>query len=185
LQVTHTSSVAVAERPLSAFMGHQSEPANNGFGAKSEVCRVVINAPWPPLRRPCGIHRRTAGLLACSVSPTPPSRTLKKSSGQKSVGTPLTVAGAATDQRKGLPCSLFTLGRNRGTVLGVYVPASRGVVKWSANRFRVQRRWRTAPPMAQSLRRGRLRTSTKDRPGLQRADLRMVWGANLEAQTKS
>ena len=95
----------------------QSEPANDGFGAKAEVCRVVMNAPWPPLRRPCGIHRRTAGLLACGVSPTPPSRTFKKSSGEKSVGTPLTVAGAATDQPKGLPCSLFTLGRNRGTVL--------------------------------------------------------------------
>jgi hypothetical protein len=36
-----------------------------------------MNAPWPPLRRPRGIHRRTAGLLACGVSPAPPSRTRK------------------------------------------------------------------------------------------------------------
>ena len=36
-----------------------------------------MNAPWPPLRRPRGIHRRTAGLLARGVSPTPPSRTRK------------------------------------------------------------------------------------------------------------
>jgi hypothetical protein len=58
---------------------------------------------------------RTAGLLAHSVSPTLPSQTYEKPSGEKSVGTPLTVAGAATDWRN-LPCSLFTLGRNRGTV---------------------------------------------------------------------
>ena len=43
-------------------------------------------------------------------------RPMKKSSGEKSVGTPLTVAGAATDRQKSLPCSLFTLGRNRRTV---------------------------------------------------------------------
>ena len=64
-----------------------------------EIFRAVINAPWPPLRRPCGIHRRTAGLLAHGVSPTPPSRTLK-AQWRESVDTPLTVAGAATDRQK-------------------------------------------------------------------------------------
>ena len=54
-----------------------------------------MNAPWPPLRRPCGIHRRTAGLLARGVSPTPPSRTHKKSSGEK--------ASARRSQSRGRP----------------------------------------------------------------------------------
>src|ERR1700722_20641123 len=78
---------------------------------------------------------RTAGLLAHSVSPTPPSQAYEKPSGEKCVDTPLTVAGAATDRRQSLPCSLFTLGRNRGTVR-CHVPASGGGVKWSGTRLR-------------------------------------------------
>jgi hypothetical protein len=122
------------------------------------------------LSRPSGgladfmAHGRSPGLRRIADAAFPDF----KSSGEKRVGTPFTVAGAATDQRRSLPCSLFTLGCNRGTMLAVYVPASKRVVKWSAS---------------PSLRRGGRQTSKKGRPGLRRADLRAVWEANLEART--
>ena len=96
----------------------EAAPLAATWQAASELqfSRQIIGAPRPPLRQPRGIHRRTAGLLARDVSPAPPSRTFIKSSGEKSVGTPLTVAGAATDRREAYPCSLFTLGQDRGTV---------------------------------------------------------------------
>src|SRR5580704_13398244 len=111
---------------------------SNELGANLEICRAVMNAPRPPLRRPYRTYRarQVSWLTAYRRRRLP--RLMKKSSGEKSVGTPLTVAGAATDRRQSLPCSLFTLGRNRGTVR-CHVPASGGVVKWSANRFRAQR----------------------------------------------
>src|SRR5579863_8188922 len=57
----------------------QSVPANKSLDVKSEVCWAIMRAPWPPLRRLYGIHRRTAGLLARGVSPAPPSRTFQSS----------------------------------------------------------------------------------------------------------
>jgi hypothetical protein len=84
-----------------------------------------MNAPWPPLRRSCGfIGARQVSWLAayrrrCLPGPA-------KAQWQKSVGTPLTVAGAATDRRRHLPCSLFTLDRDRGTVLGLCPSFERG-----------------------------------------------------------
>ena len=140
-------------RPLVRLAGHADEQGRGGTAAVGVHRRVnpsrrtigaarrrksagqSSSAPWPPLRRPCGIHRRTAGLLACGVSPTPPSRTCEKPSGKKSVGTPLTVAGAATDRRKGLPCSLFTLGRDRGTVLGFMSQLRDGLSNRARNAF--------------------------------------------------
>ncbi len=170
-----------AERPLSALMasirsGEQWARRENG--SLSGGHERSLAAPPAASRNPSA-HGRSPGLRRIADAAFP---NFRKSSGEKSVGTPLTVAGAATDQRKGLPCSLFTLGRNRGTVLPVCVPASRGVVKWSANRFPGLRSRRSAPPMLQSLRPGRLRTSKKDRPGLRAADLRAAWGANLAAR---
>ena len=103
----------------------QSEPGNKSLGAKSEICRVFINAPWPPLRRLYGIHRRTAGLLACGVSPAPPSRTVK-SSGENAPARRLQSRGRPRIGMS-LPCSLFTLGRNRGTVLGCMFQLRQGL----------------------------------------------------------
>lgn len=85
-----------------------------------------MSAPWPPLRRPCGIHRRTAGLLARGVSPAPPSRTYEKSSGEKSAGTPLTVAGAATDRRKACRVPFSPSGKPEGPCLGSCSSFARG-----------------------------------------------------------
>jgi hypothetical protein len=101
------------------------------MGSKSGDCPLVIVAPWPPLRRRRGIHRRTAGLLARGVSPTPPSRTWIKSSGEKSVGTPLTVAGAATDRLKAYRVPFSPSSKIEGPY-GFHVPASAGVVKCGA-----------------------------------------------------
>ena len=51
-----------------------------------------------------------------------------KSSGEKSVGTPLTVAGAATDRRGAYRVPFSPSGKNEGPCVA-YVPASAGVVK--------------------------------------------------------
>jgi hypothetical protein len=82
---------------------------NNGVLAAGH--RRSSAAPPAALRN----DRRTAGLLARGVSPTPPSR-ISTSSGEKSVGTPLTVAGAAADRRKAYRVP-FSPSNRRGTVL--------------------------------------------------------------------
>src|ERR1700722_19393662 len=123
---------------------------------------------------------RTAGLLAHSVSPTPPSQAYEKPSGEKCVDTPLTVAGAATDRRQSLPCSLFTLGRNRGTVRDLSPSFGRG-----CQMGRRAIRCTAGSTLRASLRapvEARLQTAPKDRPGLRRADLRAMEGASLEAR---
>jgi hypothetical protein len=59
-----------------------------------------------------------------------------KAQWRKSVGTPLTVAGAATDRRQAptvFPFHPRSRSRDRARV---YVPASRGVVKWRSKRAR-------------------------------------------------
>jgi hypothetical protein len=105
-----------------------------------------MNAPWPPLRRPRGIHRRTAGLLACGVSPAPPSRTCESPVARE--------ASARRSQSRGRP----RIGEEayrvpfspsveiEGPCSG-YVPASRGVVKWSQSAFASPRSCQTEQPM--------------------------------------
>ena len=63
LQVTQTSRVAAADRPLSAFMRRQSESAAMRLGANRKSVVRSSSAPWPPLRRPCGssAHGRSPG----------------------------------------------------------------------------------------------------------------------------
>ena len=105
--------------------------AKHGSAPNLRSGRLVINAPSPPLRRHCGIHRRTAGLLARSVSPTPPSQTYEKAQWREKRGTPLTVAGAATDRRKVYRVPFSPSGVIEGPCAG-HVPASRRVVKLCA-----------------------------------------------------
>jgi hypothetical protein len=85
------------------------------------------------LSRPSGgladfmAHGRSPGLRRIADAAFPDF----KSSGEKRVGTPFTVAGAATDQRKAcrVPFSPSSQSRDRAPV---HVPASGGVVKWSS-----------------------------------------------------
>ena len=59
---------------------------------------------------------RTAGLLAHGVSPTPPSQTYEKVQWREKRRHAAHSRGGGHGSTKSLPCSLFTLGRNRGTV---------------------------------------------------------------------
>ena len=72
--------------------------------------------------------RRTAGLLARGVSPAPPSRTWMKSSGDEKRRHAAHSRGGGHGSAKSLPCSLFTLWQDRGTVRDL-CSASAGVVK--------------------------------------------------------
>ena len=120
LQVTQTRRVA-AERRCHGHSGlcgvamrqHRASVATCGGPSARRRGSGVIALLGRPSGGVCGIHRRTAGLLARGVSPTPPSRTWIKSSGEKSVGTPLTVAGAATDRPKAYRVPFSPSGRSR------------------------------------------------------------------------
>jgi hypothetical protein len=155
------------------------QSARRQIGSRSLGHQRSLAAPPAALRNPS----RTAGLLACNVSPTPPSQTFRKAQWRESVGTPLTVAGAATDRQKAYRVPFSPSGIIEGPCAG-HVPASGGVVKWSADRFRRRRSQRTPPPTPRSFRPGRLQTTKKDRPGLRQADLRAVWAANHEVRTR-
>jgi hypothetical protein len=88
------------------------------LGAQSAVCLTVMNAPSPPLRRPCGLYgaRQVSWLAAYRRRRLP--RLMKKPSGEKSVDTPLTVAGAATDRQNAYRVPFSPSGADRGTVRG-------------------------------------------------------------------
>jgi hypothetical protein len=78
-----------------------------------------------------------------------------------------------------LPCSLFTLGRNRGTVPDLCHSFARGCQMDRRDRRAAMSTLRaslTAPVKS------RLQTSRTDRPGPRRADLRAIEGASLEAR---
>ena len=94
-----------------------------------------MNAPWPPLRRPRGIHRRTAGLLARGVSPTPPSRTRKSPVAKKRRHAAHSRGGGHGSAKRPTVFPFHPRSRSRDRAR-VYVPASRGVVKWRSKRAR-------------------------------------------------
>src|SRR5579871_1661913 len=103
-----------AEHDAFGLAGHADEErrghARRNCGRRGRIGRL-------PGRPSGGLngHFRTAGLLARSVSPAPPSRD-RKPSGVGCAGTPLTVAGAAAVWGvEPVPRSLFTL-EIRGTV---------------------------------------------------------------------
>ena len=106
-----------------------------------------MNAPWPPLRRPRGIHRRTAGLLARGVSPTPPSRTRKSPVAKKRRHAAHSRGGGHGSASERLPCSLFTLGRDRGTVLGFMSQLREGLSNGGQSALASPRSCETAQPM--------------------------------------
>ena len=185
LQVTQTSRVAAAEGPLWAFMTRQSESASNPLGVKSGVGRVVMNAPWPPLRRPCGIHRRTAGLLARGVSPTPPSRTHKKSSGEK--------ASARRSQSRGRPriggkayrVPFSPSGAIEGPCLEFMSQLREGLSNGARNALGPCKARKPPHALFNARIRAKLQTSKEDPPALGLEDLRTVSGALPAVRTPS
>ena len=128
-----------------------SIPSRRAMGSASN--RKSVGRSSTLLSRPSGGIAESIGARQVSWLATYRRRRLprpmKKSSGEKSVGTPLTVAGAATDRRKAYRVPFSPSGVIEGPCAG-HVPASRGVVKWSADRFRARRSQRTPPPTAQS-----------------------------------
>ena len=94
--------------------------------ARKGIFSCVIKAPRPPLRRPKRIDRRTAGLLARGVSPTPPSQARRPVAKMRRHAAHS--RGGGRGSAKCLPRSLFTLIRREGPC-GFYVSASLGVVK--------------------------------------------------------
>jgi hypothetical protein len=88
---------------------------SDGLGAKLEVYWAVMNAPWPPLRQPCGIYgaRQVSWLTAYRRRRLP--RPMKSPVARKASARRLQSRGRPRIGEN-LPCSLFTLGRNRGTV---------------------------------------------------------------------
>src|ERR1700726_3449391 len=97
------------------------------FGPLTRTATLWMNHRRSLAAPPAAVRngRRTAGLLACGVSPAPPFRA--QAQWQRCVGTPLTVAGAAADRQKAYRVP-FSPSKSRGTVQD-YVPAWRGVVK--------------------------------------------------------
>jgi hypothetical protein len=88
---------------------------SSGLGPKLEVWRAVMYAPWPPLRRPYGIYgaRQVSWLAAYRRRRLP--RPMKSPVARKASARRLQSRGRPRIGEN-LPCSLFTLGRNRGTV---------------------------------------------------------------------
>jgi len=72
-------------------------------------------APWPPLRRPRGIHgARQVSWLAAYRRRRLPGR--KQAQWREKRRHAAHSRGGGHGSAKGLPCSLFTLGQDRGTV---------------------------------------------------------------------
>jgi hypothetical protein len=153
--------------------------ARRQIGNRSLGHQRSLAAPPAALRNPSA-HGRSPGSQRIADAAFPGLR--KSPVAQKSVGTPLTVAGAATDRRKVYRVPFSPSGVIEGPCAG-HVPAWRRVVKWSAGRFRERRGLRTPPLPSPGFCRGWTQTSKTDPHGLRRGDLRAVWGANREVRT--
>ena len=105
-----------------------------------------MNAPWPPHRRPRGIRRRTAGLLARGVSPTPPSRTRKSPVAKTRRHAAHSRGGGHGSAKRPTVFPFHPRSKSRDRAR-VYVPASRGVVKWSQSALASPRSCQTEQPM--------------------------------------
>ncbi len=109
-----------------------------------------MNAPWPPHRRPRGIRRRTAGLLARGVSPTPPSRTRKSPVAKTRRHAAHSRGGGHGSAKRPTVFPFHPRSKSRDRAR-VYVPASRGVVKWSQSALASPRSCQTEQPMVRRL----------------------------------
>ena len=105
-------------------------------------------------------HGRSPGLQRIAGAAFPD---FVKSPVARSVSTPLTVAGAATDRRKPTVFP-FHPRSNRGTVLRFMFQLREGLSNGARSACATLRGWKSAPPTARSLRRGRLQTSKKIGP---------------------
>jgi hypothetical protein len=105
-------------------------------------------------------HGRSPGLQRIADAAFPD---LTKSPVARSAGTPLTVAGAATDWRKPTVFP-FHPRSNRGTVLRFMSQLREGLSNGTRGAWATLRSWRSAPPTTRGLRRGRLQTSKKIGP---------------------
>ena len=135
------------------------------------------------LGRPSGgsaeFDRRTAGLLARSVSPTPPSRACESPVAKKRRHAAHS-RGGGHGSAKAYRVPFSPSVAIEGPCLG-HVPASEGVVKSGTTRFTEPlRRARSSP---QSQRRNPLPRSKRHWRGGQRATLRTVWAASLGDRT--
>ena len=109
-----------------------------------------MNAPWPPHRRPRGIRRRTAGLLARGVSPTPPSRARKSPVAKKRRHAAHSRGGGHGSASGAYRVPFSPSVEIEGPCSG-YVPASRGVVKWRSKRARFAAKLQDCAAHAQRL----------------------------------
>ena len=125
LQVTHTRRVAAECRSQ-----RSREVKSGGRILRPTSNRNTVGWSWSLLGRPSGgvaqNHRRTAGLLARGVSPTPPSRTWIQVQWRKKRRHAAHSRGGGHGSARGLPCSLFTLWQERGTVRGLCPSFGRG-----------------------------------------------------------
>ena len=134
-------------------MPPQSEPANTGLAED----RKSVGRSSTLLDRPSGglsgfIGARQVSWLAayrrrCLPGPM-------KVQWRESVGTPLTVAGAATDRRKAYRVPFSPSGEIEGPCCRFMSQLRDGLSNGARNRFCAPAKWKSASPMAQSPRRG-------------------------------